>query len=222
MTQNTRPFGAIWRNLIRLVLLLALVWAAMQLIRWAHGLLPLADAGGAGLSGWLIFGLACAYAVMLALPYVPGIEVGIALLMIGGSWVAPMVWAATVAGLLLAYGVGRWVPDRVLERLFRDLGLRRAADSLARIAPLDPAARLAVLRAGLPGWLGPHLANGRYVLLAVLINLPGNIALGGGGGLLLFAGLSRLFAPWPTLLTVTLAVSPVPLAVWFLGYAPPV
>ena len=50
------------------------------------------------------------------------------------------------------------------------------------------------------------------------INVPGNIALGGGGGLLLFAGLSRLFAPLPLLVTLIVAISPVPVAVWFMGY----
>lgn len=205
------------RNLLRLGIFLVLVWAASRLIGWAHGLAPLVDGGGAGLSFAAICALLCAYAMMLALPYVPGIEVGLALLMLEGAWVAPIVWVATVAGLLMSYCAGQWLPYGLLERWLRDLGLRRAADHLARIAPLDRAARQAMLRDGLPVWLSPLSETWRYPVLAVLVNLPGNIALGGGGGLMLFAGVSRLFAPLPTALTVTLAVSPIPLAVWFFG-----
>lgn len=208
---------AVLRNLIRLALLVALIFAAVRLIQWAHGLMLQADAGGSGLSHLMIGPLLLAYSIMLALPCVPGIEVGLALMMIEGSWVAPAVYAATLLGLLLAYLVGRRVPDAALERLFRDFGLRRAAEWLARIAPLDSEERLGLPQSGLPSWLAPA-ARLRYVLLAVLINLPGNIALGGGGGLLLFAGLSRLFSPLPLILTLVVAISPVPLAIWFMGY----
>jgi len=37
---------------------------------------------------------------------------------------------------------------------------------------------------------------------------------GGGGGLLLLAGMSRLFRAGPVALTLALAVAPVPLVVW--------
>jgi len=57
----------------------------------------------------------------------------------------------------------------------------------------------------------------RYVALAVAINTPGNVILGGGGGLALMAGLSRLFSPLPFLLTVLIAVLPVPL-LFFVGH----
>ncbi len=216
MKQFPAP-GPLWRNLARLIVIIALVWGAMRLIGWAHGLMPQADAGGAGLSAMVIAGLLLAYAIMLALPYVPGIEVGLALMMIEGSWVAPAVYGATVLGLMLAFIGGRLVPYGALARLFRDLGLVRAADAIAQVAPLTEAERLALLQSGLPRWLAP-VARWRYVVLAVLINLPGNIALGGGGGLLLFAGLSRVFAPVPLVLTLIVAISPVPLAIWFLGY----
>ncbi len=205
------------RNLIRLTLIGVLVYAAIRVSQWAHAMMPLVDAGAIGLSPLVICGMLLAYAILLALPFVPGIEVGLALLMIEGSWVAPAVYGATLGGLLLAYAVGCLIPFGVMERTLRDCRLARAADIVARIAPLDPAARLALLHSGLPRWIAP-VAPLRYLVLAVLINLPGNIALGGGGGLLLYAGLSRLFAPLPLLLTLMVAVAPLPLAVWFLGY----
>jgi len=212
------PTGAGLRLALRLGAVVVLVYVARLLIGWAHGMEPAIDGGGVGLSGLMVALVLVAYAVMIALPYVPGIEVGVALMMMEGAWVAPAVWGATVAGLLLAYGCGMILPDRTLLRLLGDLRLRRAANRFAAIAPLTRDQRLALLRQGLPVWLAPLAGGGRYLALAVLINLPGNIALGGGGGLFLFAGFSRLFAPLPVLLTALIAVAPVPLAVWILGY----
>ena len=77
-----------------------------------------------------------------------------------------------------------------------------------------PEARLKRLQAALPDkWAGP-LLRFRYVALALLINLPGNGLLGGGGGICLMTGLSRMFRRGATLLTIALAVLPVPLVVW--------
>ena len=211
---STHPF---LRNLIRLAAIGLLVFAVVRLSQWAHGMMPQVDAGGTGLSFWIIGGMLLAYAILLALPFVPGIEIGLALMMIEGSWVAPAVYGATLLGLMLAFGVGRLMPYHAIEQALRDFRLVRAADMVARIAPLGQAERLALLQRGVPRWLAP-VAPLRYLVLAVLINLPGNIALGGGGGLLLYAGLSRLFAPLPLVLTLMVAISPVPLAVWFMGY----
>ncbi|MGB3315212.1 MAG: hypothetical protein WBB85_12430, partial [Albidovulum sp.] len=71
---------------------------------------------------------------------------------------------------------------------------------------------------------GPSEQSGRtltYVLLALLINLPGNSLLGGGGGILLLAGMSRLFSPLATLATVAIAVAPVPILVYLMGEGHP-
>lgn len=216
MVDRPKSLGAAARLVLRIALVVALVALARALILWAHGLMP--GVGAGALPPRMIALLLVAYAVMIALPFVPGIEVGVALLMLEGAWVAPAVWGATVAGLSLAYGAGRLLPERTLSRLMRDAGLNRAANRFDVLMPLDRDQRLALLREGLPRWLQPLAAGGRYLLLAALTNLPGNIALGGGGGLFLFAGFSRLFAPLPTLATAVLAVAPVPLAVWFRGY----
>jgi len=49
------------------------------------------------------------------------------------------------------------------------------------------------------------------------VNLPGNILIGGGGGISLIAGASRLFSLPGFLTTIALAVSPLPLAILFFG-----
>jgi hypothetical protein len=57
----------------------------------------------------------------------------------------------------------------------------------------------------------------RYVVLALAVNTPCNSVIGGGGGIMLMAGLSGLFSPLAVFATMALAVSPVPFALVFLG-----
>jgi hypothetical protein len=56
-----------------------------------------------------------------------------------------------------------------------------------------------------------------YVALALAVNAPSNSIIGGGGGIVMMAGLSAIFSPLATFLTVAIAVCPVPLAVMSLG-----
>jgi hypothetical protein len=77
--------------------------------------------------------------------------------------------------------------------------------------------RLAALRARLPRWLAPFVVNYRYLMVAIVINTPGSIAIGGGGGIMLAAGLSRLFTTGWMMATIALATLPIPLAVWIMG-----
>ena len=56
-----------------------------------------------------------------------------------------------------------------------------------------------------------------HVALALAVNAPSNSIIGGGGGIVMMAGPSGIFLPLATFLTVMIAVSPVPLAVMFLG-----
>lgn len=162
-------------------------------------------------------GVLLLYATLISVPFVPGVEIGLALLVMRGAEIAPAVYLATVLGLLLAYLLGRYLPITVMQRLFLDLHMTSACRMIAEIAPLGADARLALLRQRLPQWAAPWVLRYRYLTLAMLLNLPGNAVIGGGGGLSLLAGLSRVFRPLPIALTLCLAVAPVPLAVWLFG-----
>ncbi|WP_055686995.1 hypothetical protein [Loktanella sp. 5RATIMAR09] len=65
----------------------------------------------------------------------------------------------------------------------------------------------------MPLWLRPLVTGYRTVHLALLVNIPGNAVVGGGGGVLFTAGLSWLFLPVQTVITILVAVAPVPLTV---------
>ena len=95
--------------------------------------------------------------------------------------------------------------------------MRRAADLVARAAPLSGHERLEMLLEGQPKRALSLGLRYRYVALALAVNTPGNSIIGGGGGIMMMAGLSGIFSPLATFLTIALAVSPVPLAVIFLG-----
>lgn len=160
---------------------------------------------------------AAAYVALLAVPFVPGAEIGIAMLTAFGAGIAPLVYGATVVSMMLAYSAGRVLPITVLEWVLGGLRMRRAAGLVARAAPLPREARLAMLLDGAPPRVVALALRHRYVALALSVNIPGNAVIGGGGGIMLMAGLSGLFAPGPTLLAVMIAVSPVPIAVMLLG-----
>lgn len=160
---------------------------------------------------------AIAYIGLLAVPFVPGAEIGLAMLVAFGAAIAPLVYICTVASMMLAYTVGRFVPIASLERLLRLLGMRRAASVVARAAPLSNDERLALLLAGQSKGVLSRAMRHRYIALALAVNTPGNSIVGGGGGIMMMAGLSGIFSPLSTFLTIAIAVSPVPLAMIFLG-----
>ncbi|MEL7106820.1 MAG: hypothetical protein AAGM21_12935 [Pseudomonadota bacterium] len=160
---------------------------------------------------------AVAYVVLLAIPFVPGAEIGIALLAAFGAAIAPLVYVCTVAAMMLAFTIGRFLPIAALERVLWVLGLRRAASLVARAAPLSKNERVATLLEGQSRRVVRLALRYRYLAIAVAVNTPGNSIIGGGGGIMIIAGLSGIFTPISTFLTVILAVSPVPLAVIFLG-----
>lgn len=202
---------------LRLAAVAAVVWGAHLGIDLVLRVAP-AEAGG--LRAGMLAGLLMVYAVLIAVPFVPGIEVGLALMAIEGPGVAPAIYLATVGGLALAYAAGERVPLRQLQRLAAELGLRRAGGFIAAADRMDRDQRLEALRARAPAWLRPVLVRYRYLLIGLLVNLPGNAVIGGGGGILALAGLSRLFRPLPTLLMLLVAVAPVPAAFWLWGDGP--
>lgn len=153
------------------------------------------------------------YIVLMALPFCPGIEVGLALLALGGRDIAPLVYLATVVALVLAFVVGRLSPPGALVASLARLRLRRAAEALRQIAPLDGERRLQLLLGQGSPWLVRFLVRHRYLAVAIALNTPGNLVIGDGGGIALVAGFSRLFSLSWFALTVAVAVAPVPIVV---------
>lgn len=157
------------------------------------------------------------YIVLMAVPFCPGIEVGLALLALGGREIAPLVYLATVVALVLAFIVGRFFPPDALVASLARLRLRRAAEALRQIAPLDGERRLQHLLGHGSPWAVRFLVQHRYLAVAIALNTPGNLLIGDGGGIALAAGFSRLFSLSWFALTVAVAVAPVPIVVLLAG-----
>lgn len=181
---------------------------------WASDVLP-----GAARRPWtLLLTATVIYVLASAIPFVPGAEIGLGLLLMFGDRVAVLVYAAMVLALSLAYLVGRFVPTAWIARLFARLGQHRARDLVLDMAPLDPGQRAELLSARAPRRVVPFLLRHRYLALAVVLNLPGNSLLGGGGGIALAAGMSRLYSVPAFLTTVALAVAPIPAVVLLVSF----
>ncbi len=153
------------------------------------------------------------YAALMAIPFVPGMEISLALLAVFGAKVAMAVYAATVAALALSCLVGRLLPLSLIATLFGSLSLQRAKGLVQRLQPLSAGQRFEVLIEHAPKRVVPVLLKHRYIAIIVALNVPGNAVIGGGGGIALLAGMSGLFTLPRFIASVSLAALPVPLFV---------
>lgn len=165
----------------------------------------------------LIMLATAAYVVLMMLPFVPGVEIGLGMMVMFGPKIVPLVYGATVLGLLLSFLVGRLVPERSIADLLQTLHLERAARLLRELEPLGSHMRLEHLLRNASTRIVPFLLRHRFLALMVAFNLPGNVVVGGGGGIGLIAGFSGLFSIQGYALAVAVAVAPVPLFVLLTG-----
>jgi hypothetical protein len=157
------------------------------------------------------------YVLLMMLPFVPGIEIGLGMMVMFGPKIVPLVYGATVLALFLAFLFGRLVPQRTIVEIFETLHLKRAGRLLRQLEPLESSERLEFLLQDAGSKVLPVLLRYRFLALMVALNLPGNALVGGGGGICLVAGFSRLFSFPSFLIAVALAVLPLPLMVFLAG-----
>lgn len=157
------------------------------------------------------------YALVLAIPFVPGAEIGIAMMIMAGPEAAVIVYVSTIIGLSLSFLIGRFLPVRTLTSCLKWLGFTRMQRVLDLVEPLSAQDRLAFLISRAPNRFIPFLLRNRHIALAIALNIPGNSLIGGGGGIVLLSGLSNLFTTPAFLLTILIAVAPVPLIVLIFG-----
>jgi hypothetical protein len=159
---------------------------------------------------FIVFASAVLYVVLMALPFMPGIEVGLMLMAMLGVRGIVLVYLCTVLALSLSFLAGRLLPPRLVAGALGRLNLHRGRKLVTDLEPLGPEERLRFLTRSAPSRIVPFLLRHRYLVLALLFNLPGNAVIGDGGGIGLIAGMSRLF-PFPKyLLLVCVAITPVP------------
>lgn len=211
-------YAALVRTFARLATVIALVFTVHQLMSWVLVKAEIAE------NTPLMIGLMClvllTYILLISIPFVPGIEIALSLMIIRGPDVVIWVYIATILGLLLSFLAGRYLPYTYLHNIFRDLRMKRACELLDTIQPLSHKERLDLLKNRIPAFLRPFLIEGRYALIGIILNVPGNALVGGGGGILLVAGLSRVFSTGWICITLMIAVAPVPIAILVFGIDP--
>lgn len=126
--------------------------------------------GGIGIYG-LSLGVLI-YVLVLALPFVPGVEFGLLLMVLFGREGVIAAYVATVVGLSLAYFVAQTVPSRITLGWMNKLGLSDAANDPKNAMDAIVIGRGATQ--GIAARLGKFLLSHRHLALAVCLNLPGN------------------------------------------------
>ena len=201
--------AAVWW-LVGLSLCVALSIGGHSLLLWLAAVLDLSpDRVGAMMDGRLFVIVLALYILLLAIPFVPSTELGLFLLAVFGAKAALPVYGATVAALMLSFLIGRAVPAERLASALRAMGLRRAADLLAAGRPV----LAGKTRSDKPQTLRSRVLRYRCIALGLLFNTPGNSLIGGGGGIALAVGASRLVSVPQFVATVLIAVAPVPVVV---------
>ncbi len=152
-----------------------------------------------------------AYLLLLALPFVPGVELGLLIMLIFGLEGVIAAYLATIGGLCLAFTGARLLPNQMTSRWMLRLGLSEAAENPG--AAINGMVANAKGAGRLTGKIRTFLLDHRYLTLAMCLNLPGNSVLGGGGGIAFLSGLSGQFHWRRFILTVVLATAPIPILV---------
>ena len=153
------------------------------------------------------------YVLWMAIPFVPGVELGLALMVMLGPKGVVLVYLCTLLSLSLSFTIGRLMPLSVFARFFGWLHLHKAQDLVLQLEPLNSEERLDFLMRTAPSKVTPFLLKHRYLMIAIALNLPGNALIGGGGGIGLITGMSRLY-PFPRyILLVSLAITPLPIMI---------
>ncbi len=207
-----------WRMLFRVGLVISLVVCINLFARWlGHQLeIEVRPSNDHMIHGIIIISLVV-YTVLIAIPFVPSVEVGWGLMLLLGADLAPLVYLFTVVGLSASYIVGRRIPESRLQTFLEEFSLTRASQLVGKLKTLDTEQRLSLLLARAPAKFIPTLVRHRYLAVAVALNIPGNTVIGGGGGISLVAGMSRLFGFCRFVLTLAVAVAPVPLLIVIFG-----
>ena len=200
-----------------LVIFAILITISLWMDHWIRGELGVAEKFLAYAQGeWgrgVLIGGAVLYILLLSLPFVPGVELGILLMCVFGKEGVVFVYFATVAGLALAFLFGRLIPQRWIES-----GLARLGYSWSGCGQANEMEKMADCisdgRKQIPAWLRSYLVKYRYLTIGILVNLPGNYILGGGGGISIACGTSPRISWKGFLVTIVLAVAPVPVLVY--------
>lgn len=190
---------------LRLVASIAIVLAALALVWMSDGVGPAFLYFNEDMALTVLLACTLLYVLLMAMPFVPGMELGWLLMGVFGIPGILAAWLGTVAGLVLGFTMARH-----LTALPMGARLALQRNSLVTSNPADLNVGVKLLQRSLI-WQQNH----PYIFLLAALNLPGNLIIGGGGGIAWISGftpgmLYRHFIP-----VAALATSGVPLILLF-------
>ncbi len=187
--------SAAWQRTMKCVRALMLVALLVLAVLVVHGSAPDWLLGRGAADPGALLAASLLYALLLAIPFIPSVEIGLLIMMVFGKAGAISAYLATVIGLNLAYAIGRALSHRI------DGTADRPGHSCL---PGGIASRVRQFMDRLP-------QGSPIIALMLLLNLPANTLLGGGGGIALVYGATRML-PWPVFaVTVCCATSVIPM-----------
>lgn len=194
-TPKTSNMTRHFRKLGLALLLAAALWLLVSMLGVSSSLIARLETGmPMAYIGWAVL---IVYVILLAIPFVPSAEIGLAVMLTLGSSMAIPVYAATVLGLSIAFAIGRLTHR---HRLGNAGG--KAPQTTDVLAALHQRFReRPVLQ---------RILRFRGLAVIVMINMPGNTVLGGGGGIAIAIGYSRTLTFKGFLACAAVAVAPVP------------
>ena len=122
-----------------------------------------------------------------------------------------LVYLCTLLSLSLSFMIGRLIPLNSFAWFLGWLHLHKAQNLMLQLEPLNSEERLDFLLRAAPSKIIPFLLKHRYLMIAIALNVPGNALIGGGGGIGLITGMSKLCSFPRYILLVSLAITPLPL-----------
>lgn len=156
--------------LLRLAVVALIVVASMYFLTGGRAALTeMIEASGRPEWLWLIC-TCLLYSAILMIPFAPGLELGLLIMAMFGVVGIVGAWLSTLVGLTLAFLVGRYFEHTQAVNWFVSL-LHQAE------------VRQRALR-----WVIDKFTQWPYLAIGLLLNVPGNVVIGGGGGISLAAG----------------------------------
>ena len=210
----------LWKRWVILLLLYGFLLLGGHLGgTWLEGQIDLESTNGhQAVLRYAVWAGVLLYVLLLAIPFVPGMEISLGLLAALGRDIAPLIYAASIVSLTLSFLIGQLLPLTAIASVFRFIGLERAEELIHQLAPLSSKQRLALLLSAAPKRFVAKLIKYRYLAIVILFNIPGNAIVGGGGGIALLAGTSGVFSAVPFIMAVAIAVLPLPLLAYTIGW----
>jgi Na+/H+-dicarboxylate symporter len=85
-----------------------------------------------------------------------------------------LVYLCTLLSLSLSFAIGRLIPLKAFARFMGWLHLRKSRELVLQLEPLNPEQKLDFLLKTAPSKIIPFLFKHRYLMIALMLNLPGN------------------------------------------------